>query len=357
MIVGKIMTDSIRFLRLLRGLIKGPNGGPADPLWSQTFIQGPLYFHLSDTAMHFLPTGAGETCSPLQVRQSDALPRELRVFFKEGQDFSILSPSLTAVTTRGYWTLSANLPGSWFFGLSHRLADTSLYAGLAPVPSLLANINGVLKWVALSGQAYPGNDQYGWLYTDTAVQELLAISTGYSTTINLLPLRLIHFRSENQGSGIKLFWMADQDNHPAMYRIERSKDGRIFFPLGEVSAGRLGLSQHSWHDDRPLEPYNYYRLFMEGQGGGSYSHIVRQSFSRPRAFLYPNPVTDQIHIIFPDPSSRSYIDIVNSNGVILRTLFVKTTNCIIGVGDLPTGTYILRFRGTKSPANLHFTKH
>lgn len=357
MIMGKIMTDSTRFLRLLRGLIKGPNGGPSDPLWSQTFIQGPFFLHISDTAMHFLPTGTGETCSPLQVRQSDFVPRELRVFFKGGQDFSTLSPSLTAVSTRGYWTFSSDLPGSWFFGVSHRLADTSLYPGLAAIPAVLLNINGVLKWGALSGQAYPGNDQYGWLHTDTAVQELLALSTGYSTTINLLPLRLINFRSENQGSGIQLFWTADQDNHRATYRIERSKDGRSFSPLGEVSAGILGLSQHSWRDDRPHEPYNYYRLFMEGQGAGTYSNIIRQSYGRPRALLYPNPVKNQIHIFFPDPSSRSYIDIVNSNGVILRTLFVKTTNCIIGVGDLPTGTYILRFRGTKSPANLHFTKH
>jgi hypothetical protein len=357
LVVGKIIADSTRFLRLISGRIKGPPGGPADPGWAEAFIDGPLLYHMADTTMHFLPTGAGDLFAPLQVKQTDMEARVIQVSFEGGPNNLNLAPSLTAISTRGYWSFSADRPGSWLFALSHRPTDTGLYSGMSPLPAVLVNLNGKLKWSALAGRNYPANGQFSWLYTDTAVQGLTGLTTAYSAAAILLPLRLIDLRSENTGGGIKIIWKADQDNHPAIYRIERSRDGRTFSPLGEVRAGSSGLSQHSWQDDHPLEPYNYYRLFMEGQGAGKFSNIIRQSYSRPRALFYPNPVIDQIHIFFPDRSSRSYIEIVNSTGVVLRTHLVKATNCVIGVGDLPTGAYILRFRGTKNPINLQFTKY
>jgi hypothetical protein len=353
---GKIITDSSRTIHVLSG-IKGPPPGSGDPAWTSTYIDGPFYIQLNDTAMHFLPTGDGETFAPIQVRQLDSTRREVRISFREGQPFSTLSPSLFAISSRGYWTFTPDQQGSWMFGLSYQLADTSIYPGLSPAPAALADMNGELKWQLLAGRTYPADAYTGWLYTDTALQVFSALSTGFTSNAGLLPVKLIDFRSEKQDSGIKLYWKSDQDNQTASYTLERSKDGRKFTTLAVIKTGILGLSQHIWEDREPLEPVNYYRLLMEGQGVGTYSHIIRETYSRPRALLFPNPVVDKIHIYFPDRSSSSYIEIVNSNGAVLRSHFVKTTNCILGVSDLPTGVYFLRFRGTKNPTSLQFTKH
>jgi hypothetical protein len=353
---GKIMTDSIHLLRIL-GSIKGPSVGSLNPAWNSVFIDGPFYVQLNDTLLHVLPAGAGETFAPIQVRQMDSTHREVRVSFREGQAFSSLSPSLSAISSRGYWTFSPDQEGFWMFGLSYPLADSNLYPGMSVAPAALVDMNGVLKWRLLAGRTSPGDAQTGWLFTDTAVQEFSALSTGFTSNAGLLPLRLISLRSENQGSGIRLHWETDQDNLPASYTIERSRDGRKFSALAVIKAGSSGLSRHSWVDETPLEPVNYYRLFMEGQGAGKYSPIIRENYTRHRAKLYPNPVVDKIHIYFPDRSSSSYLDIVNSNGAVLRSHFVKTTNCILGVSDLPTGVYFLRFRGTKNPTTLQFTKY
>lgn len=356
LIRGKIITDSSHTIRVL-GNIKGPPPGSVDPAWNSTFIDGPFYFHFNDTAMHFLPAGAGEIFAPIQVRHMDSAQRAVRISFREGQPFSNLSPSLSAISSRGYWTFSPDQESSWMFGLSYQLADTSLYPGMSPAPAALADINGELKWQLLAGQTYAADAYTGWLYTDTAVRDFSALSTGFTTNAGLLPLRLISFRSEKQDSGIRLYWEADQDKQAASYTIERSKDGRKFMPLAVVKAGSSGWSRHSWVDGDPLEPVNYYRLLMDGQGGGIYSHIIRETYTRHRAMLFPNPVADRIHIYFPDRSSSSYIEIVNSNGAVLRRYFVKTTNCVLGVSDLPTGVYFLRFRGTKNPTSVQFTKH
>jgi hypothetical protein len=352
LVIGKLKTDSTRMLDLTRGIIRRTAGSND----SEAFIEGPFQFHVLDTAMQLLPVGAGELFAPLQVKKPDPGPVYVRVSFSPGQTYTGFSPSLSAITHRGFWSFSSSYSGPWIFGLSYQPADSSIYPGLDPVPAALKDVNGVLQWQALSGQPVQAQASFGWLYTDTAVRDLTALTTGY-TISGLLPLRLIDFRSEKHERGIRLTWKADQDNHPAVYTLERGKDGRTFTPLSRIKAGSSGLSLHSWVDEQPLEPYNYYRLYIEGSGGGSYSFMIRESFTRRRARMYPNPVTDKIHIYFPDRSSGSYIDIVNSSGAVLRRHFVKTTNCIIGVSDLPSGAYIIRFRGTNNPANLHFTKY
>jgi hypothetical protein len=237
-------------------------------------------------------------------------------------------------------------------------ADSSLFPGLSPMPAVLTDLNSLpAYWQAVSGRLQPAEGGWGWLESDTAVQALQGMATGYQISATLLPLRLTRFFSRRQGHGIGLYWRAEQGGYPATYTIERSLDGRTFKVLGTIQAGPSQGSDHHWLDPLPGEPNNYYRLFIENAGTSYRSEVVKQAFSSQKPRFYPNPATESIHIYFPDRSSRSYLELVNSNGAVLRRCYIKTTNCILGVSDLPKGTYFIRFLGTGEPTVMHFTKY
>ncbi len=355
---GKIISDSVSLLSLLNASIKGPTGvfGENNIGSAQTFIEGPVVAQLNDTLMHYLPLGFQEQIAPIQLKQVASGNSLIRICYKTGQPITAVSPSLNTISSTGHWTFSAESSSAWLFKISYPLSDTALHMGETVVPAVLQRSNGNLAWRALSGQLLKTNEPLNWIQTDTAVADLLGIAAGY-TVNSVLPLKLIQFSGEKQNNGIRLHWKAEEDGGQTIYTVERSSEGRNFVALGNIYTAGAGLRKYSWDDTMPLNSVNYYRLRIESNGLRSYSFLISQGFSKPSARLYPNPARDFIHINFPDQSSRSYLEIVNSNGAVLRTYFVKTANCDIVVSDLPSGSYIVRLRGTKNPTNLKFTKY
>lgn len=85
-----------------------------------------------------------------------------------------------------------------------------------------------------------------------------------------LPVRLISFTAQKQGSTVLLNW---QVNGAKKFEVERSADGDRFTPIAK-------LSNFSLVDLWPLQGFNFYRLKMiEDDGSFSYSPIARVQFS------------------------------------------------------------------------------
>lgn len=85
-----------------------------------------------------------------------------------------------------------------------------------------------------------------------------------------LPVKLISFTAEKQGSTALLQWQVDGAKK---FEVERSADGTHFTAIAK-------LSSFSVYDLWPLQGFNFYRLKMiEDDGSFSYSPIARVQFS------------------------------------------------------------------------------
>ncbi|HNV99293.1 MAG TPA: T9SS type A sorting domain-containing protein, partial [Chitinophagales bacterium] len=64
---------------------------------------------------------------------------------------------------------------------------------------------------------------------------------------------------------------------------------------------------------------------------------------KPETTIYPNPATDQftLEVITDAYYADMFIDILNLQGVRLKSLVTNSTNLTIDVQDLPAGTYMV----------------
>ncbi|HEX6428217.1 MAG TPA: SBBP repeat-containing protein, partial [Niastella sp.] len=80
---------------------------------------------------------------------------------------------------------------------------------------------------------------------------------------NPLPLTLLQFRAENNGSAIQLQWQTTQEENTASFIIERSIGRKAFAAIGSVAAVNNSLkSNYGFNDTKPLDGTGFYRLKM-----------------------------------------------------------------------------------------------
>ncbi|NQU33690.1 MAG: PKD domain-containing protein [Bacteroidetes bacterium] len=115
-------------------------------------------------------------------------------------------------------------------------------------------------------------------------------------------------------------------------------------------------TQHPMHEY--LSPGNYtVSLSVEGIGGDDtmikedYILIPVGTFENPTEaiIVYPNPVSDKLHIVFPDTKSRKLL-LKNMDGRNILTTKTSEKEAVIDIQSIPTGLYslIIECLGTSS---------
>lgn len=111
-----------------------------------------------------------------------------------------------------------------------------------------------------------------------------------------LPVVLTDFIAKAENNRAKISWKTLSEKNSAYYLVERSTDGRSFFPLGTLQAKGTfnGISNYVLYDESPLNGNNYYRLIQFDANGKGYNYGVRQvNFKISTGFniiVFPNPV-------------------------------------------------------------------
>jgi hypothetical protein len=354
---GVLITGSSNMLTLAGAMIRSPvnnyleiNGG-----WEKSFVDGPVRIHTVESSWYTIPSGRGASYAPLKIKPMDPSANEITVSYITGvHPVTDLLPSLDRISTNGYYDLRSLHTGKWQLAMSFRPADTSSADELM-TPAILIDVNGQSKWNGTMSKKIAVG-QYGWLETDTSISDLNALTIGYSKN-SLLPLELLDFSANNAGAYNHIHWKADQDAPYTEYSLERSLDGLLYMPVYTTSSNAKGIHSFNWKDMLPLEPFNYYRLQMKSHGSITYSPTIRVKFVKRRAILYPNPAGEWIYINFQEGSSRTELEIVNRDGIVLRKHFVKKDSCLIRVSDLKPGFYFARLRNTNGSITLPFTKY
>ena len=144
--------------------------------------------------------------------------------------------------------------------------------------------------------------------------------------------------SWNQDNTAAVSWSVENETAIQHYTIERSDNGRQFFPL--MNQVPMNNNNGSWEykrtDSLPLEGYNYYRIkAISTDGRVQYSNIAKLTpvKTNPGIVMYPNPVTDRkLHIRFTDQRTGDYyVYLVNQLGqsVYNRTINISNRNQVV----------------------------
>ena len=144
------------------------------------------------------------------------------------------------------------------------------------------------------------------------------------------------------------------------YIIEKSIDGQHYFSLYSLaSRQQKDQSNYEIEDLKPEKSWNYYRLvIVENDNTITVSPIAKAFFSISNQIrLFPNPVGSKLQIILPYARSTSELDIVNSNGLLIKHLIVHSLpSCTLFVEDLKKGLYYIRVTTDSSITTRSFIK-
>ena len=116
-----------------------------------------------------------------------------------------------------------------------------------------------------------------------------------------LPVKLAKFSAKPESNSVLLTWETLTELNSDKFIVERSTDGILFLPIGDVKAKGNAIQQisYSLRDKNPQGGVNYYRLKqVDLDGSFEYSDIVPVKFilSATSVKTYPNPVSDWLNV-------------------------------------------------------------
>ncbi len=150
--------------------------------------------------------------------------------------------------------------------------------------------------------------------------------------------------AKNAGAAV-LNWVYNNDLTTDHFAIERSADGDVFHPIGMLQTGGEGVHHH-YEDLEPATGFNYYRIVQVFS-----DESIRYSATRQLHFegvwsdmvLYPNPVSDQLHVSLKAYAGQSaVIRVYNALGVEVafrQIAEIDDAPVAIPVGEWSSGVY------------------
>ena len=166
----------------------------------------------------------------------------------------------------------------------------------------------------------------------------------------LLPLRLVTFTANKEGSYNILKWTTSQEMNAAYTSIERSSNGNEFIGIGRISANNnLLTSQYSFIDANPLPAVSYYRLkFIDKDGRYEYSPVRIVKNNKGFAVsIYPNPAKNMLSLYFKTAQAKQVsVTILNTEGQFVQQsaflIAMGTAVKSLNISRLSKGSYYLQ---------------
>lgn len=173
-------------------------------------------------------------------------------------------------------------------------------------------------------------------------------------TATSLPVEYISFDVMRERNDAVLEWVVASEQNNAYYEVERSLDGQLFEPIGQVLGQGTTSDQttYNWVDydvNRYATPVIYYKLRqVDTDGSFSYSNTVLLTISNPSGLsmkLFPNP-TDRFAYIdyFVNSPAKSRLEITDMNGRLVEMLPVNDSQgrLFLDVRHFAEGTYFVK---------------
>lgn len=157
-----------------------------------------------------------------------------------------------------------------------------------------------------------------------------------------LPVTLLSFTGNEQGSAINLNWKVTDELNLSHYELEQSTNGINFTKIAAIPGGKIAYSFTDKNISYLSDNYFYRLKIVNSNGKFSYSKIVPVTIKGKQSItLSPNPAKD--HVAVSGLNRSGILTIVNVNGSIIFTKNTSTSVTTIPVAQLPAGLYIVRF--------------
>lgn len=195
-------------------------------------------------------------------------------------------------------------------------------------------------------------------------------STGFSGfgvgipgTGSALPITLLSFSGNKDGSTVKLNWKTASEFNNARFEIETSKDNRSFYKIGEVESKGNSVTEqlYNFSDNVPVKGVNYYRLRqVDIDAHSTFSNTVAVTFDAKGnpVITYPNPTKDKMTVELAKPTQSLSLQILGLDGRLIKQQVSGAVQRYetIETRDLTSGTYVLQVKTDTDVFNLKFVK-
>jgi hypothetical protein len=208
----------------------------------------------------------------------------------------------TGVNIGGVWYISPDIiPSGGHY-------DLKLYFN--GFPGLIDNSFGILRrpdassdavdWMLPPGSILPASGAPGRMVADGFARR--NNNSGFSQfgigmTSRALPLQLLSFSAQKQGSTVLLKWTTVNEMNTSHFELFKGRQSVAMNYLDRVNA--IGYSSanndYSYVDQHPYTGLNFYKLKMlDIDGRFTWSPIVQVDFDEASSFrIFPNPVVNQ----------------------------------------------------------------
>ena len=160
-----------------------------------------------------------------------------------------------------------------------------------------------------------------------------------------LPVNMVDFSATRTGEKVVLKWEVLSDGNVENYAVEKSGNGRLFYPIGEKNGNG---QYHSFIDEQPFPGMNHYRIkthFVDNKT--EYSKVVSTKMPGEESlfFFYPNPANSVINIQSRSAENKSIrVSLMDATGRLLKTVestLSPSTPLRLNIKELAKGVYYL----------------
>ena len=213
----------------------------------------------------------------------------------------------------------------------------------------------LLKWFSVGAVSPVGDVNDGYLAMNATTTAFGTFTFGSSTSNNALPIELVSFTVEPEGSKAKINWRTASERDNDFFTVERSSDGRNFEILGTVKGAGTSIQalDYSYTDDNPLSEISYYRL-KQTDYNGHFEYFTPKSLSMEKTLaefhiisVNPNPFTEQLNIKYFSPDEmEADLKLLRVNGteVLSQKINIEQGERVYTMydaGSLTSGMYII----------------
>lgn len=205
----------------------------------------------------------------------------------------------------------------------------------------------LLGYLPYSNQK-PEADRALWIVVTSATRDNATLAR-LDNNCALLPIEWGDFSVKWTGRQAKLEWSTRTEIDNQGFEIERKEkdDAAPFRTIGSLpSQASGGHSQmdlyYSFIDPTPLSGTVLYRIKQIDQSGKiGYSSVRSLSASPMASQLYPNPVQDQLTLIFPSAQIKYIVECYNDTGQRVGQWNARD-RLLLSTQALPNGAYRIR---------------
>lgn len=175
-----------------------------------------------------------------------------------------------------------------------------------------------------------------------------------------LPVLWYSFAADFINNQTELKWITSSEFNASHFEIEKSSDTKSWNIIGNVKAVGNSTMQQTYHfKDQNVEFGNtYYRLKqIDIDGKYSYSNIEKISKNNDKNILiYPNPSSENIHIVLQELNVNANIKIVSVSGQILINEAIVEKNFQKNISQFPQGNYLIQIQNGQENHTIKFVK-